>query len=389
MIKPEKNMLCFIGGVMLLALSGGIFETTFNNFLSDTFDVGADLRGYLEFPRELPGFLVVILTGALFFLPETIIAALSCLAVGVGMLGLAYWGSSWNLMIALMILWSAGNHIMMPVRSSITLDLAKKGNTATLLGKMAAFGIAANVIGCGIVYISMKYMEVDYSLTFIIGGVAAIAASFFFLHMKLPGAHLKRPKFVFNAKYWLYYVLAFLFGARKQIFITFGPWVLVRVFDQPAWVIAQLWIVAALLGIFFQPLLGRWIDRHGERRVLMIDSLCVFVVCMGYGFADSLSNSSLALYLLYACFVGDQLLFGANMARTTFLSRIALKKEDVSPTLSLGITINHAVSMTIPALGGLLWIHYGHSWVFISAAGVAVVMLLFSAMIPARAPELS
>ena len=93
--------------------------------------------------------------------------------------------------------------------------------------------------------------------------------------MRLPNAHLQRPKFVWRGRYWLYYALAFLFGARKQVFITFGPWVLIRIFHQPAWIFAQLWIAAAILGVFFQPALGRAIDRFGERTVLLADSPAV------------------------------------------------------------------------------------------------------------------
>ncbi len=104
----------------MIGIAGGIFETTFNNFLSDTFDVGADTRGFLEFPRELPGFLTALFAGLLFFLPETLIAAFCALAVGLGMIGLAIWGVSWPWMLTFMILWSTGVHLLMPIRSSVS-----------------------------------------------------------------------------------------------------------------------------------------------------------------------------------------------------------------------------------------------------------------------------
>ena len=152
----------------------------------------------------------------------------------------------------------------------------------------------------------------------------------------MPEAHLARPRFVFRRRYWLYYVLAMLFGARKQIFITFGPWVLVRIFNQPAYIFAKLWIVASLLGIVVQPLLGRAIDRFGERSILMIDSFLVFLVCAGYGLSHGIAWREGALWLLYVCFVMDLLLFGVNMARSTYLAKIAERPEDVAPTLTGG-----------------------------------------------------
>jgi hypothetical protein len=201
----------------------------------------------------------------------------------------------------------------------------------------------------------------------------------------MPGAHLDRPRFIWNRQYGLYYVLQLLFGARKQIFITFGPWVLVRIFHQPVWIFAQLWIAASVIGLFFQPALGRAIDRLGERTVLMLDGFLTFSVCMGYAFAHKIPVPGLALGLLYACLVGDQLLFGTGMARDTYLSKIAVKKEDITPTLSLGVSINHVVSMSIPSVGGLLWMKYGHPAVFYAASGIALLMILFTSRI--RLPE--
>jgi MFS family permease len=259
------------------------------------------------------------------------------------------------------------------------------------MGQIAATSIAASILGCSVVWIAMRWFHANYRVIFIIGGVAACAASLFFFRMCMPNAHLQRPRFVWHRRYWLYYVLALLFGARKQVFITFGPWVLIRIFHQPAWIFAQLWIAAALLGIFFQPALGRAIDRLGERTVLAADSVLILLVCLGYGFAHRLANPTLALGLLYVCFVGDNLLFGVNMARDTYLSKIAVRPEHVAPTLSLGITINHVVSMSIPALGGLMWMKYGHPSVFLATAGVAVLMGIFSTMVkvppaPATSP---
>jgi MFS family permease len=383
--NANPNLLLFVAGVGLMAIAGSMFETTFNNFLSDRFDIAADARGYLEFPRELPGFLTALFAGALFFMAETHIAAISALCVGVGMIGIAIWGGTWWVMIALMTLWSTGAHLMMPVRSSVSMELARAGQKGRRLGQIQGAGIAASVIGCALVWLIMDLTPKNYSLVYIIGGLVAIAAAVLFFMMRMPGAHLGRPKFVWRWEYRLYYMLAFLFGARKQIFITFGPWVLVKIFHQEAVIFAKLWIAAAVLGVIFQPALGRAIDRFGERKVLMADSILIFGICLGYGFAHKLGSERLAIGLLYACMVADQLLFGVNMARDTYLSKIALKPEHVAPSLSLGVSINHAVSMSVPALGGLVWMRYGHEWVFVAAAATAVLMLCFSSQV--RTPK--
>jgi MFS family permease len=383
--RMNPQLRLFVAGTILAGMAGGIFETTFNNFLHDGFAIGADTRGMLEFPRETPGFLVALFAGLLFFVAETAIAALAAALIAVGMLGLAAWGAHWNSMLAFMVLWSVGAHLIMPVQSSIGMDLADRERKGRRMGQIYGAGVASGVLGCGLVWLGMRYGGAGYRFLFAAGGLAALAGAAVFARMRMPGAHLQRPKFVWHRRYWLYYVLAFLFGARKQIFITFGPWVLVRVFGQPAYVFAQLWIVSALIGMVFQPALGRAIDRFGERAVLIADAVLVFAVCLGYGLAHLLPVRAAALGLLFACYVADNLLFGVNMARSTYLSKIAVRPDHVAPTLALGISINHAVSMTIPAFGGLLWMRHGHSSVFLAAAGIAVLMLAFSLFV--RVPK--
>ena len=384
--NAHRNLLLFAAAAALMGIAGSMFETTFNNFLSDTYKLSADSRGFLEFPRELPGFLTALFAGALFFMAETSIAGIAAVCVGAGMIGLALGGARhWWLMIAMMTVWSAGSHLIMPVRSSISMDLAREGMKGRRLGQIQGATIAASILGCALVWIVMDLTPKNYALVYIIGGIVAFGAAAVFFTMRMPGAHLRRPKFVWRREYWLYYLLAFFFGARKQIFITFGPWVLVKLFNQDAIIFAKLWIVAAVLGVLFQPALGRAIDRFGERKVLIVDSILIFSICMGYAFAQRFANQQVAVGLLYACLVTDQLLFGVNMARDTYLSKIALKPEHVAPSLSLGITINHAVSMTVPTFGGLLWMKYGYQYVFLCAAGVAVLMLIFSSRV--RTPD--
>jgi MFS family permease len=386
----DRNLFLFLAGMALLGASSGMFETTFNNYVAEIFNLGADARGKLEFPRELPGFLTALFAGLLFFLPESRIAGFSAICVGVGMLGLAFMDpSSWNSLLVFVIIWSLGSHLLMPVRSSLSMEMANTNQRGRRLGQIASTAIAGSIAGCVVVWISMRWFGTSYPVIFTLGAAAAFAAAFFLFAMKMPNAHLQRPKFIWRRHYWLYYVLSFLFGARKQVFITFGPWVLIRIFHQPVWIFAQLWIAAAILGIFFQPWLGKAIDRWGERTVLLTDSVLLLLVCVGYGYAHILPFRSLALGLLYACFVADNLLFGVNMARDTYLSKIVQKQEHLAPTLSLGITINHAVSMSIPTVGGLLWIQYGHSSVFAATAGVALLMAVFSSMVrlPTAAPK--
>jgi hypothetical protein len=229
----RRNLILFLVAVVLSGAAGGLFDTVFNNYVSDTFRIGEVTRGKLEFPRELPGFLTALFAGLLFFVPETWIGAVSSFGIGLGMLGLAAWGDRWAPMLGFMILWSSGTHLSMPVRASLGLALASREQQGRRLGQIAGAGTAAMILGCGVVWLIFRQAGQAYRLAFAVGGVLALAAAVFFALMRMPDAHLRRPHFVWRRQYTLYYVLSVLFGARKQIFITFGPWVLVRVFHQP------------------------------------------------------------------------------------------------------------------------------------------------------------
>jgi hypothetical protein len=384
---PRRNLSLFVVAIVLTGAAGGLYETIFNNYLNDAFAISAVTRGRLEFPRELPGFLTALFAGLLFFVPEAWIGAVAALAVAAGMFGMAIWGMHWGPMVGFMVLWSCGAHLSMPVRSSLGLAMATRQSTGRRLGQIAGAGTASALIGCGLVWLIFRASPGAYRLAFAVGGVLAAAGAVAYALMRMPDAHLRRPQFVWRREYHLYYVLAVLFGARKQIFITFGPWVLVRVFNQPPEVFAVLGIAGALAGMVFQPWLGVAIDRFGERRVLMADAVCILAVCLGYGFADRLPTPRLALWLLYACYVGDMLLFGVNMARATYLSKIAVRREDIAPSLGLEVTVNHIVSMSVPTLGGLAWARWGHASVFLGAGGVALLMLLCTSRIRLPAPR--
>jgi len=380
----RRELTLFLVVIAALGAAGGIFETTFNNFLSDTFEMGAEARGRLEFPRELPGFLVTLLGGMLFFLSEVKLGTLSAVGIALGMVGLGLLGTDYALMIGAMVLWSTGNHLMMPVNNTIALSLAPANARAARMGQIGAVGMAATILGSVVVWTGLQYLGIGYRTTFLIAACGAVAAGIFVSQIRpLSARAAARPKLVLKRRYSLFYVLNVFAGARKQVFLTFGPWVLIKVFGEPAPTFAKLWIVASLIGIVFQPQLGKLIDRVGERIVLMAGAALLVAVCLGYGFADQLPLAN-PVRLVYACYVLDHVLFAMAMARATYLARIAESEEDIHASLALGVSIDHAVSMSIPTVGGIVWAKYGFPYVFLGAAAIAVLNLVAAGFV--RAP---
>ena len=242
---------------------------------------------------------------------------------------------------------------------------------------------AASCLWMGLGGTSLGYLPV-----FALAALVALGGVYCYLAMRPVEGHTgNRPTFVIRKRYSLFYLLNILFGARKQIFITFGPWVLISIFDKPVSTIAMLHLIASVIGMFFAPQLGKLIDRFGERLVLMIDAVLLIGVCLGYGFAAELGLGAWAVYVIYVSFVLDLVLFNVSIARTTYASKIVARKDDLTATLSLGVTIDHAVSMSIPTLGGLVWVIYGYQHVFVGAAVVAVLTLVATSFITVPRPE--
>jgi predicted MFS family arabinose efflux permease len=384
--QASPQLLVYFLALAFMGIASGCFQTAYNNFLDDGFHIDAGARGMLEFPRELPGFLVAAFTGLLAALPETRVAGLSGLLTFVGMVGLGQvargpdTSHAWSWMIFYTVLWSTGTHVAMPVQSAIAMSLAKEERHGRRLGQASGVGAAAFIIGAAFVWVVSAGRAVPpYALVFVAGGAMALVAGVLFLRMRGVGHQTARPRLIVRREYWLYYVLSLLFGARKQIFITFGPWVLIKVFHQPVATFAILGILNSLLTVFTSPALGNLIDRWGERRMLMLDGLILVAVCLGYGQAHRLGQ--VGLYLAFACFVLDQVMFGFGNARTTYLAKIAQAPQHVTASLSLGVSLDHAVSMTLPTLGGWIWERYGHPWVFYGGAVLAMLNAVFASLI--------
>ena len=374
----------FFIAVICFAAAMGIHDSTFNNFLADTFNLGPSVRGWLEFPRELPGFLVVAMAGILWYLPVTRLGLVGSLIFAVGILGLAYFGTSWQPMLLTMIITSAGHHLLTPVSSSIALATSNSSNRGFRLGLLHAATTFGCILGAGFVRLSFDKVNPQYRLGFQCAAIAAAAAGIIYGLMRIPHLHRPRAKFVIRGEYSLYYLLEFLFGARKQIFLTFGMWVLIRIYHQPPSMIAVLLVIASGIGIVFKPLAGLAIDRFGERAILVTDGLILAVVCIGYGYAGHLAPPDTALTIVKLSFICDNLLFSLGAARTTYLSRLTDSPQEITSTLAMGVSINHMASMIVPFFAGLIWLAFGFEKVFLAAACLALAVAAVSTLVPPK-----
>lgn len=399
-MQNRTQWFLFFLAFALMGAALAMHESVFNNFLDDVYHLGADARGRIEFPRELPGFLVVVMSALLCSLAVTRIAVVAALGFALGMAGMAWGGmANYNLMVVMMLVASAGMHLLQPVGASIVIALTDPSKRGRVMGIMDALGTLGTVAGAMMVMLFFSRTPAQaiplpapdtvqhppYALWFLASGIVAVAAAVCYSRLHVPTLHSPRARFVLRKRYTLYYVLELLFGARKQVFITFGPWVLVKVYQAVPADIARLIMTAAIIGLAFKPLTGLAIDRWGERTVLIADGFLLSVVCLGYGYALWIAGDiDNARRLASACFVADSLLFALGSGRAIYLSRLTDSPHEVNSTLSMGISINHIVSMAIPTFAGAMWVAWGYERVFATAAGLALLNAVAASFVPSK-----
>jgi len=379
-------LVLFFSATGCMAAAMGVHESIFNNFLSDTFSLTADARGWLELPRELPGLLVVLMTGVLGMLAVTHLGVVGGVVFAAGMVGMAVWGGSYRPMLMTMITGSAGLHLLQPVGPSVSLGLSDAGGRGARLGQAGAVATAGTILGAGFVWLTFSKVAPQYPLGFLCAAGLGLLTAFMYSLMNIPHLRQPRARLVIRRRFAVFYLLELLAGARKQIFITFGPWVLIKVYHQQPQGIARLLITAAALGLVTTPLAGRAIDRFGERAVMIADGLLLIAVCLGYGYAGALfEDPDTARRFACGCYVADNLLFALAASRAVYVSRLAESPQEITSTLAMGVSLNHLVSMTMPIVAGALWVALGYERVFGAGALLALVIAAVSLLIPSPA----
>jgi MFS family permease len=371
--QSSRELILFATATLALGMAFSIVDATFNNFLNEKFALTGFQRSFLEFPRELPGFLVVFVSAALWFLCSRRMGVLTMILGGVGAALIGFASSSYGAMLAWLFIYSMGNHLFMPIASTIGMELAREGQDGRRLGQLNSIRNLAVIIGSFMVAMGFKYLNFTFQHTFAIAAILLGAAAALLFMMKPEPVVEKRGFLELHKEYRLFYVLNVLAGARKQLFITFAPWVLVNVLKQPTQIMATLFTIGGVIGILFQPLLGWAIDKFGERFVLASEAVILVFVCVGYGFAKFVFPTDTAFLVVCACFLIDQMIFSVSMARATYMKKIAIQPDHIQPALTAAVTIDHVFSITAALVGGVIWNAFGFQYVFLLGMVIAVI----------------
>jgi MFS family permease len=383
-LSMSRELKLFAAASLMMGIAYSIFDATLNNFVNERFALTGFQRSLLELPRELPGVLVVFVSALLWFLCSRRLGAFALVLGVVGALLIGFISSTYAVMALCLFIYSMGMHLFIPLASSIGMELAHSGKEGRRLGQLNAIRNFAAILGSFLVFLGFRFLGFSFQHTFTLTALGLGVAAVLMFLMKPDTPQKPKTFLTLHKEYNLFYILNTLAGSRKQIFITFAPWVIVTIFKQPTQTIATLLTIGGVIGIIFQPVLGRAIDRFGERLILQIEAVMLVVVCLGYGFSKFLFPERTAFLLICGFYLIDQMLLSVNMARSMYIKKIAMDESHVQPALTAGVTIDHVFSIIIALLGGVIWNVFGFQYVFL--LGILIAALNFVAVSFIRIP---
>ncbi|WP_456408386.1 MFS transporter [Caldithrix abyssi] len=366
----KKNPMFRYLMVLTIASTAGlqIWRTLFNNFAVEVAHLGGNHVGIIQGVREVPGFLALLAIFLLKVIAEHKLSALSILILGLGV-GLTGFFPSFTGLIVTTLIMSFGFHYYETTNQSLTLQYFDRQTSPWVFGKIRSISAASNIVAGLFIYL-LTYL-LSYRNLYLTGGLFIVFIALWALlqdpvDKNLPVQH---KKMIVKKKYWLYYALTFLAGARRQIFVAFAVFLLVKKFQFSIREVTVLFIVNNTINYFLSPLIGKAIIRFGERKVLSVEYFSLIFIFLAYAFVQNRWVIAL-LYIL------DHIFFNFAIAIRTYFQKIGDPK-DIAPTMAFGFTVNHIAAVFIPVLGGLLWmLDYKIPFLFGAALSVLSLSLI-------------
>lgn len=378
----KKEVKIYIIIISLTAISLGFSHSIISNYLKDAYNVSAFQRGIIEFPRELPGILTLFMLGMLSFLHDIRVAIVAQILSFIGILSLGLLTPSFTIMLIFLFINSMGMHMFKPLSDSIAMSLVDDQVLGKRMGQFKGIYTMFTMFAALIIFAGFRSGVFDFTtklkLPFIISAVLSLLAIIFLIYLfkisHIPTAKKEKMKYIYRKEYNLYYILVILFGVQKQIMLVYGPWVLIELLGKKADTLAMLAIIGSFIGIFFIPMLGRWLDRFGVKKLLYLDGISFVAVYVLFGLLTAgyvsgyIPTTGMAVFFAYIMIIIDKMSTQMTFIRTVYLKKIAVHKSDITSTLALGMSMDHIVSIACSILGGLIWVKWGAQYIFFLAA---------------------
>jgi len=341
------------------------WRTLFNNFAVEIAGLKGNHVGIIQSVREVPGFLTFLVVLVILSMREHRLSALSILVTGIGILATGLLPSFTGLMLTTLI-FSFGFHYYETTNQSLTLQYFDSNTSPWVFGKQHSVAAASN-IGIGLmIYILANVLS--YTRIYLIIGSLIIATGVWGFAQDPTRSDVvpQHKKMIFRKKYWLYYFLTFMAGARRQIFIAFSVFLMVEKFQYTVQEGSILFVINNFINYFLSPMIGRGIIRFGERRMLSLEYFSLIIVFMAYATVQS-------KFLVAILYVLDHIFFNFAIAIRTYFQKVGDPK-DIAPSMAVGFTINHIAAVFLPAIGGILWV-IDYRIPFVAGAAFSLVSL--------------
>ena len=377
-ISSKKNLVNPISLLILMSIAMPIafnaWAALLNNFVVEKAAFTGIEIGILQSLREVPGFLAFTMVFVLLVIKEQIFAVFALALLGLGVAITGFFPTVFGLYFTT-VLMSIGFHYFEAVKQSLSLQWLSKEEAPQVLGRLIAIGSLTSLIVYASLWALLEIFQASYLVNFFIaGGLCMILALvMYFMFPIFPAKTIQNKNLILRKRYWLYYLLTFLSGARRQIFMVFAAFLMVEKFGYSASQVTLLFLINYAFNWLFAEKIGQLIGKFGERKALTLEYLGLIFVFIAYGLVD---NPTLAagLYIL------DHMFFAMAIAISTYFQKIADPK-DMASSAGVSFTINHVAAVVIPAALGMVWI-WSHSLVFYIGACFALASLIAAQYIP-------
>ena len=392
----KRAFVYLLIATVLTSLAAGLSEGVYNNFYYEVYAVTAIQRGFIEVPRELPGLIAVIVISMMSFMGEIRLAIVAQILSITGLILLGIFTPPFSIMLVFLFINSMGMHLYMPLKDSIGLNIIGSENTGRKFGVLNGVRTGAGFVAGLIVFVGFRSGFFDFSHSiirnFLIATIFFAAVVLILLKIRKmigdPEINTGKGRFLFRKEYKFFYLLASLHGAHKQIAGVFGPWVLIYILSRQADTMALLSMAGMFLGIFFIPMAGRLTDRFGVKSMMFVEGFSFIALYVLFGiFSAGLMSGNIAsvgipVIIIYVLFILDRMTMQLGMIRTLYLRSIAVEKSEIAPTLSTGMSLDHAISILGAFLGGIVWGAWGPQYVFFIAAALSLGNVMVAVWLP-------
>ena len=386
--REGNNYKFFLLSVLITGLSYGLYKGILDNYLAEVVLMGEMDRGITEFFRELPGIALVFILAAFYMLSAETLYKIGALIMLVGMGMHAALPPSKVLITLAICMYSLGEHIQLGMKSTLSLEYAKPGHGGTALGYQSSSNQVGTLAGYLVIIAAFSIFSENQPYRAVFAVATVLAGISMVFALRLTGrseTDKSKSRFYFHKKYTKYYMLEMFYGARKQVFLTFGPYVLILFYGANTATVSLLFAVSAIACFFAAPLVGRIVDKVGYKTVMVADTLILVIVCFFYGFAHHLFSMEVAFIVCCVNYVLDAVISQASMAANVYVQDLADNADEVKATISTGVSINHVITIFIALFGGWIWKTLGIETLFIASAVLGLCNSAYAATIKTSA----